>query len=181
MCPCSGARGRCSPGGSVRSCRSGAGRSCSRRGDRLHRQANVTSKQSHAPKTRHAQALSRRAAALPHRDRRPWSAWPGLGRGGPAFSTPLAAGGAGRARGFFWLGHRVRLCRFRGDEAATVAAAGPMAQQEGRGLTRRKADCHDVNLPDAIPVAFGTGGRVGNASGAASSRRASRWQLCLAP
>ena len=36
MCPCSGARGRCSLGGSVRSCRSGAGRSCGRRGDRLH-------------------------------------------------------------------------------------------------------------------------------------------------
>jgi hypothetical protein len=64
------------------------------------------------------------------------------------------------ARAFFWLGHRVRLRRLPGDEAATVAAAGPMAQQEGRGLTRRKADC---NLPDAIPLAFGTGGRVGNA------------------
>ena len=84
-----------------------------------------------------------------------------------------AQGGRGS---FFGSGHRVRLRRFPGDEAATVAAAGPMAQQEGRGLTRRKADWHDVNLPDAIPVAFGTGGRVGNASGAASSRRASRWQ-----
>jgi len=33
---CSGARWRCSLGGSVRSCRSGAGRSCGRRADRLH-------------------------------------------------------------------------------------------------------------------------------------------------
>jgi len=36
---CSGARWRCSLGGSVRSCRSGAGRSCGRRADRLHRWA----------------------------------------------------------------------------------------------------------------------------------------------
>ena len=33
-----------------------------------------------------------------------------------------------------------------------------MAQQEGRGLTCRTAERHDVNLPDVIPVAFGTGG-----------------------
>jgi hypothetical protein len=32
-----------------------------------------------------------------------------------------------------------------------------MAQQEGRGLTCRTAEWHDVNLPDVIPDALGTG------------------------
>jgi hypothetical protein len=55
-------------------------------------------------------------------------------------------------------GLRPRCGSDPGDQAAPVAAAGPMAQQEERGLTRRTAEWHDVDLPDVIPVAFGTGG-----------------------